>query len=47
MVNQETGLPGDGLGTAENLNAEREKIYHLNWYAIIPPEVNDLIKYNF
>ncbi len=36
VVNQETGLPGDGL-KLDNLHADREKVYQFNWYGLVPP----------
>ena len=44
VVNQETGLPGDGLTTVENLPKDREKVYQKNWYALYPPQFVDFIK---
>ena len=43
VVNQETGLPGHGLGTTDNYSAERELIYGFDWYDIIPPKVEELV----
>ncbi len=38
VVNQDTGLPGEGLAvTGIDLNAEREHVYLFNWYGIYPP----------
>lgn len=37
VVNEQTGLPGDGIPTDEDLNAIREKVYKENWYDIYPP----------
>ena len=41
VVNQETGLPGEGLIQAE-LNADREKVFGFNWYGLIPPSADEL-----
>ena len=41
VVNQETGLPGGGLTTLEEANADRERVYRFDWFAIRPPESND------
>ncbi|WLE95350.1 MAG: hypothetical protein QTN59_11725 [Candidatus Electrothrix communis] len=41
VVNQETGLPGDGL-TGADLNAGRESVFNYDWYSIIPPTPEDL-----
>ncbi len=38
VVNQKTGLPGEGLGLKDSeLNAAREDVYKYPWYSIIPP----------
>ncbi len=37
VVNQETGLPGVGLITAEDLNASREEVFGFDWYGLFPP----------
>jgi hypothetical protein len=42
VVNEETGLPGDGLITPEDANAERESVYAFKWYSIVPPTVQQL-----
>jgi putative restriction endonuclease len=45
VVNQITGLPGKGLGLSDkDLNAAREKIYNYDWYNIIPPTPEQLMK---
>jgi putative restriction endonuclease len=36
VVNQDTGLPGEGL-TGADLNADRESAFRYDWYSIIPP----------
>ena len=36
VVNQETGLPGEGL-TETDLNADRERVFNFNWYDVVPP----------
>lgn len=41
VVNQETGLPGQGLTTVENLPHDRESVYKHNWYAMQPVQVVD------
>jgi hypothetical protein len=38
VVNQDTGLPGDGLTTIENVNQDRESVFRFDWFAIEPPE---------
>lgn len=42
VVNQETGMPGDGLLSVSDANSAREKVYQRNWYEIVPPSVDDL-----
>lgn len=34
VVNQETGVPGSGLSTVENLPQDREAVYEKKWYAL-------------
>jgi len=41
VVNQGTGLPGDGLVGAE-LNADREAVFEFNWFGLVPPTVEQL-----
>lgn len=41
VVNQDTGLPGEGLTEAE-LNADRENVFNFDWYALIPPSSEEL-----
>ncbi len=36
VVNQETGLPGEGLAGVD-LNSAREEVYAFDWYGLIPP----------
>jgi len=38
VVNQETGLPGDGLSTLEEVNSDREKVFNFDWFGIEPPQ---------
>jgi alkylated DNA nucleotide flippase Atl1 len=42
VVNQTTGLPGDGLSRSSDLNADREKVFNFNWYNLLPPSVDEL-----
>lgn len=42
VVNQTTGLPGNGLITANNIHAEREDVFNFDWFAIYPPSVDEL-----
>lgn len=37
VVNGETGLPGEGLETKNNLHKERENVFNYAWYSIFPP----------
>jgi alkylated DNA nucleotide flippase Atl1 len=46
VVNQETGLPGDGLTTLEEVNQDRERVFRFDWFAIAPPETQDFDKAN-
>lgn len=41
VVNQETGLPGEGLIGAE-LNADREKVFSYDWFSVVPPTPEEL-----
>lgn len=41
VVNQDTGLPGEGL-TGADLNADRESVFRYDWYSIIPPTPEEL-----
>lgn len=42
VVNQETGLPGDGLLSSDDLHAAREKVFNYEWFALVPPTVEEL-----
>ena len=41
VVNQETGLPGDGLSTIDEVNSDREKVFNFDWFGIEPPQIKD------
>jgi hypothetical protein len=41
VVNQETGLPGEGLIGAD-LNADREKVFSYKWFGVFPPTPEEL-----
>ncbi len=41
VVNQETGLPGDGLTTIENVNKDRENVFNFDWFSVEPPSLED------
>jgi putative restriction endonuclease len=45
VVNQDTGLPGEGLIGAE-LNADREKVFRFEWYGLVPPTPVELAAAN-
>jgi hypothetical protein len=42
VVNKESGLPGPGLSAPADVNSERERIYEYDWYAIVPPAMEQL-----
>ena len=43
VVNQDTGLPGDGIGIdPAELNRVRESVYRYAWYGLVPPTVAEL-----
>ena len=44
VVNQETGLPGEGLSTIHEVNADREQVFNFDWFAIEPPQTKDFQK---
>ncbi len=41
VVNQKTGLPGEGLTDAE-LNADREAVFNYDWFNLYPPSPEEL-----
>ena len=41
VVNQDTGLPGSGLSTLENVNVDRERVFAHDWFQTEPPETGD------
>ena len=41
VVNQDTGLPGSGLTTLEDVTLDREKVFAYDWFQIEPPETGD------
>jgi len=41
VVNQETGLPGEGLVGAD-LNADRERVFRYDWFGVVPPTPEEL-----
>ncbi len=42
VVNQDTGLPGDGLDWIGDLNVEREAVFTFDWCDIYPPTEGEL-----
>ncbi len=38
VVNLDTGLPGEGLSTLEDVNEDREAVFRFNWFAVEPPQ---------
>lgn len=40
-VNRETGLPGVGLTTLEEVNSDREKVFRHDWFDLEPLETAD------
>jgi len=43
VVNQETGLPGAGIGMeAESIPAKHMKVFQYNWFEVVPPSMEDL-----
>lgn len=41
VVNSKTGLPGKGLSTPEEVNADREKVFRYDWFSLEPPGASD------
>jgi len=41
VVNAETGLPGEGLTTLEDVNRDREAVFAYDWFSIEPPQNTD------
>lgn len=42
VVNEKSGLPGEGIPTDKDLNATREEVYSFDWYDIYPPNESEL-----
>ena len=38
VVNQDTGLPGEGLTTLENVNTDRKHVFNYDWFSVESPE---------
>ena len=45
VVNKETGLPGEGLTTLEEINKDREAVFNHDWYGMYPVQIVDLARY--
>lgn len=43
VVNQETGLPSDGLITVtkKNMHQRREEVFNFDWFSLEPPQIED------
>jgi len=41
VVNKETGLPGEGLTTVDNVNQDREAVYCFDWFSVEWPTESD------
>ena len=44
VVNRETGEPGSGFPRSNALNADRERVFNYNWFAVIPPTPEEFEK---
>lgn len=42
VVGSRRGTPGKGLVTPVNLDEDREEVYGMDWYDIVPPTIEDL-----
>ncbi len=42
VVNKNTGQPGRGLTTIEELHTDRERVFDYKWLAMKPPQVAEL-----
>jgi len=43
VVNQDTGRPGAGLSTLEELNRDRERVFNQDWFRQVPPRAEDFV----
>ena len=42
VVNQESGVPGDGFTTLHGaLNEAREAVFRFDWFSLVPPQAAD------
>lgn len=46
VVNQQTGLPGEGLSTLEEVNQDREIVFGFDWFGVEPPQNEDFERVN-
>lgn len=44
VVNHETGLPGEGLSTLEEVNSDREAVFDFDWFSLEPLQNSDFEK---
>jgi len=46
VVNDETGVPGEGLATVPDGDwpAAQQRVFRFNWFSIVPPSIVDLEK---
>lgn len=44
VVNGETGIPGEGLGTVEDDDhpAAQQRVFNFNWFQLFPPAIDEL-----
>jgi hypothetical protein len=42
VVNEQTGLPGEGLYTASDYPATQQQVFEFNWYSLFPPSPDEL-----
>lgn len=42
VVNKNTGRPGEGLTTLEELNQDRERVFNHEWFKLRPLRIEDL-----
>ncbi|MEQ7870448.1 hypothetical protein V6R97_07320 [Chromohalobacter salexigens] len=38
VVNADTGMPGSGLSTLEEVNVDREDVFAFDWFDLEPPQ---------
>jgi putative restriction endonuclease len=41
VLNKESGLPGEGLSTIEEIDKDRETLFDFDWFSIEPPQNSD------